>query len=183
MQTVQTLQAARRAISQCTFVQQASRCKRALTEWPPTSGLPSEWLYCYKSLAKTTSDAELRRRKVSPGVVAFVPGALLRFVVDTVMTDDGRPSPAARLRIGLEFLVSYEQMGVATLRCRRHCACSDQRIDAHQVSAIHNESVFKQHHFIITGAHSACMMELEVASSTSSGLHKFKVRSLTVEQA
>ena len=101
---------------------------------------PRHWFYCRFSLGSAG-------RKISPGVVGLLPGATLLAHVDIAMTRpvskaQSRPpsapkelgaAGAGRVTLNLEYLVSYEQMGTVRLICAIGCACTRQRIDAHQL--------------------------------------------------
>ena len=80
----------------------------------------------------------------------------------------------------IEHLTSYEHMGIATLRCVGRCACVTQRIDAHKTDAHRNVSVFLQHSFMLFGATADCALQIQIPPETSSGGHKFKVRTVTI---
>ena len=79
-------------------------------------------------------------------------------------------------------------MGVALLECVSGCSCAPQRIDAHKTSEIRNTSVYESHTFTarrgggdgVGPAREWCEVVLTLLAETSSGRHKFKVRSLTV---
>ena len=140
---------------------------------------PSTWFECGYALLPN------RRRKYSHGVVALQPVAALLLQLDTrlprTLTDrrtEAHPvSKPANVR--LEHLTSYERMGVAELRCTAGCTCTPQRIDAHRRV---RQSVFTMHSFAIERAHDdSCTMEIRLLQETSSGEHKFKVRSLLVQ--
>ena len=103
--------------------------------------------------------------------------------------------------LALEYLTSYEGMGAVSLRCLSGCACPTQTIDAHRAAggggsvqpaaaattsdgdAGARVSVYTTHAFSVVGAVGACVLQLQVLNVTSSGGHKFKVRSLTVMKA
>ena len=105
-----------------------------------TTNPPRHWFYCRFSLGSAG-------RKISPGVVGLLPGATLLAHVDIAMTRpvskaQSRPpsapeelgaAGAGRVTLNLEYLVSYEQMGTVRLTCAIGCACTRQRIDAHQL--------------------------------------------------
>ena len=74
-------------------------------------------------------------------------------------------------------------MGVVSVRCVSGCSCDMQRIDAHRVDAHRNVSVFLQHSFELRGAGARCELQLQVLPETSSGGHKFKVRTVTLAAA
>jgi hypothetical protein len=143
---------------------------------------PHRWFHCGISLGA-------RRRKISDGVVAVVPGATLRARVD--------PIESAEAEVRLEHLVSYEGMGTVRLECSRGCECHEQLIDAHRTNGIRNVSVFLSHTFTARAPRRqhaalaerkgkqpmACELLLTLLERTSSGAHKFKVRSITVTGA
>ncbi len=111
----------------------------------------------------------------------FGPGALLEFAPDTrVQASGAAEDPQYKVQAGLEYLISYEGMGRSLLRCVRHCSCKEQRLDAHSTSRVHNESVFVRHFFTIRGASARCSLSLLLLNESSSGGHKFKVRSLFI---
>ena len=56
----------------------------------------------------------------------------------------------------------------------------DPNPKAHRTSAVHNESFFVRHFFHLRGATEACRISLRVLGESSSGGHKFKVRSLFI---
>ena len=58
-----------------------------------------------------------------------------------------------------------------------------QRVDAHKTDAHRNVSVFLQHSFEMVGGSEQCALQLQVLPETSSGGHKFKVRTVTLSTA
>jgi len=144
---------------------------------------PRTWFWCYSSLALNPA-----QQKKSPGVLALVPGATLGFTVDSRMASEaGREDAIAnqsrlelRVRATIEHLVSYEGMGIVSVACVGGCSCDAHRIDAHRVDAHRNVSVFLQHAFDVRGGSSKCGVRMQVLSETSSGGHKFKVRTVTL---
>ena len=136
------------------------------------SSPPRTWFWCYSSLAlnpahqkkspgvlalvpgatllfKVDSRMGLEQRETATGAV-----------VGSVIVNNAVPSgataaltaaaPAAgasatdMVRVSIEHLTSYENMGVATVRCAGGCRCAVQRIDAHRTDAHRNVSVFLQ---------------------------------------
>ena len=103
-----------------------------------TNNPPRHWFYCRFSLGSAG-------RKISPGVVGLLPGATLLAHVDIAMArpvsllrpasppEELGAASAGRVTLNLEYLVSYEQMGTVRLTCAIGCACTRQRIDAHQL--------------------------------------------------
>ena len=155
------------------------------TVCPRTSARPSAspgFSYCHRALSgKGIGIGGKKEAKVSPGALALLPGAQLEFAPDTRLLSGGaRADPHAKLQAGLEYLVSYEGMGRAVLRCESSCACKEQRLEAHRTSAVHNESFFIRHFFHLRGATDACRISLRVLGESSSAGHKFKVRSLFI---
>ena len=152
---------------------------------------PEHWFFCGVSLGAA-------KRKISSGVVALVPGAVLRARLEGLAPGEST--------LVLEHLVSYEGMGVARLECVSGCECETQRIDAHRINQMRNVSVFEAHTFSARAPHAAphtaphtvphqhrthprrattppCEIRLTLLRQTSSGGHKFKVRTLTVTGA
>ena len=124
------------------------------TVCPKSSARPSAspgFSYCHRALSGKGVGGK-KEAKVSPGALALLPGAQLEFTPDTRLLSSGaRADPQARLQAGLEYLVSYEGMGRAVLRCESSCVCREQRLDAHRTSAVHNESYFIRHFFHLRG--------------------------------
>ena len=148
---------------------------------------PAGWFFCGLSLPTGTRleglDASaVLRRKISPGVLALVPGATLRAEVDP---DVGQPKGRAGglVRMAISYLTSYEGMGKAAVSCRAACSCDQTVIDAHRdtKAGARKESVFETASLeVASHAHGACHLVIELLTSTSSGQHKFKVRDLVV---
>jgi len=164
-----------------------------------TANPPRHWFYCRFSLGSAA-------HKISPGVVGLLPGATLLVHLDIAMAppvSKGRLRPqlppeeldaagARPVMLRLEYLVSFEHMGTVRLTCAVGCACTRQRIDAHQLGEVRNVSVFAVHSFAVTpqnatiarnrgqGLAHECELQLRILNRTSSGEHKFKVRSITV---
>ena len=134
---------------------------------------PKHWFYCHVSLGE-------RKRKISSGVVALVPGVELRARVDAI------PSRVAEVRV--EHLVSYEGMGMVQVACLGGCRCAPQVIDAHKVDGIRNVSIFDSYSFSVHGLsqerqhgrQASCEFVLTVLEHTRSSGHKFKVRTITL---
>lgn len=109
---------------------------------------PRTWFWCYSSLA-----TKVAHQKKSPGVLALSPGATLHFPVDTRLRAGASSSVAAAsaaggagdfVRVSIEHLTSYENMGIASVRCVGGCSCVTQRVNAHRTDAHRNVSVFLQ---------------------------------------
>ena len=158
---------------------------------------PSSWVYCPVSLSP-------EKRKLSDGVVALRPGAVLLTSIDAYLiagTNETRPhqettGPAAAsataagraaadgvdVVVQLEHLVSYQGMGRVRVECQAGCSCEPHIIDGHHVDGIRNTSVFV---FTALAVHAfasppPCQLQITVLNDSSSGLHKFKMRSLRV---
>ena len=156
---------------------------------------PQTWFWCYSSLAMSVA-----HQKKSPGVLALTVGATLHFPIDARMPRLGVGGAggasgggaaataiarnASRLTVHIEHLTSYEGMGVAAIRCVGGCTCPTQRVDAHKTDAHRNVSVFLQHSFeLAAGLGGECALQLQILPDTSSGAHKFKVRTVTLSSA
>ena len=153
---------------------------------------PRGWVFCRFSLSPGN-------RKVSPGLVALVPGATLRASLPAAEFPSAHHSGSGRgaaFEIAITYLRSYAGgMGMVHLSCQGYCACTEERIDAHEQKG-HN-SVFAEHVVRATlpmmsraalaagSGHAAvpCTLQLLVLNETSSGGHKFKFKSLRVEAA
>jgi len=90
------------------------------------------WQYCGRALAP--------RAVQKPGIVSMLPGAEMRFVVDTTApivahTIDGNSSAASfRASLALTYLASYEGMGQCMVSCTNGCTCQSRVIDALQAA-------------------------------------------------
>ena len=153
---------------------------RAFMASPPTS-----WVWCPVSLSP-------KNRKPSEGVVALRPGAVLVTSFDaylaSVTSDQIRPAAsaaadvAADVTVLLEHLVSYQGMGRVLVECQAGCTCMPQVIDGHHVDPIRNTSVFVETSLAVCAvASQLCQLRITVLHDSSSGLHKFKLRSLRVK--
>ena len=157
---------------------------------------PSSWVYCPVSLSP-------EKRKLSDGVVALRPGAVLLTSIDAYLiagTNETRPhqettGPAAAsatvagraaadgvdVVVQLGHLVSYQGMGRVLVECQAGCTCMPQVIDGHCVDPIRNTSVFVETSLAVCAvASQLCQLQITVLNDSSSGLHKFKMRSLRV---
>ena len=63
-------------------------------------------------------------------------------LLDTRVVSYGRADPQARVVVGLEYLTSYERMGMVRLSCGHHCSCESHVIDGHRTSTVRNETTF-----------------------------------------
>ena len=121
----------------------------------------------------------------------------MRLVVDTRLGVAGSSGPAAVDRLSmpasgkqplcaadgcatvvLNYLSSYEGMGVCLVSCVSGCRCDELRIDAHAVASFgalkRNASITQQAAFVAS-ASPTCVLNLTVADATTSGEHKFKL--------
>ena len=133
---------------------------------------PSVWFFCEVALSGS--------RKESPGVVALQPGAQLYLPLDVSFAG---ANAGTSIAVSLLHLTSFEGMGMAYVSCLAGCECSQERINAHRVAKAgqRNESTYKEFSFTITTQRQSqsCLLALRLSSETSSGAHKFKVRSIT----
>jgi len=145
---------------------------------------PQTWFWCYSSLATSVA-----HQKKSPGVLALSVGATIHFPIDVRMPRVGNGAAlgrnASKLMVHIEHLTSYEGMGVAAIRCVGSCSCPVQTVDATKRDAHRNVSVFLQHSFELYAGEAAseCALQLQILPQTSSGAHKFKVRTVTLSTA
>ena len=124
--------------------------------------------------------------KQSPGVVALSPGAQLWMPLDIALSR----AAGSTFMVALLILRSYEGMGIANVRCVSGCSCASHRIDGHRTGEMYdppqrNESTYKEVNFAIDlhEGSAGCLLALRVSEETSSGGHKFKIRSITARQA
>ena len=153
---------------------------------------PHQWFYCGVSLGHAQiviqGDTAIRR-KLSQGVSALRPGAELVARV--------APFRSRVARLHVEYLASYEGMGMVEVACAEGCSCEPQTIDAHTTAQdVRNVSVFQSHEFEAFRAtprgstrrgrrprSTPCELKVTLLARTSSGAHKFKLCSLTVKGA
>jgi hypothetical protein len=157
-------------------------------EWQPASEACDQyrssadaagaWMHCATTLPLDASGRLLpARRRVSPGLVALAPGALLDVQLDTRLASGHSDSTAVVLSI--EYLTSYLGHGVVAARCARGCRCDERLIDAHVPSSDRtapNASMFLDFELRATGASADCALQLLVLATSASGQHKFKIR-------
>lgn len=90
------------------------------------------WQHCTRTLAP--------RSAYKPGLVSLLPGAELRFVVDSraPVADVPRAINASQAIdmavLALTYLTSYQDMGIASVTCEQGCSCDPQRLDALQLA-------------------------------------------------
>jgi len=143
----------------------------------------SGWFYVTHALDGThPGDATAKRRKPKPGLVATEPGATATIVFDHT---DASDAPFATV----EYLRSYEHMGMANMACADGCECESVTVDAHygrMRTSEHFSSTLKL--LPISGSRgqqqsllpAQCKIVVTVLNSTTSGEHKFKLTGLTV---
>lgn len=152
---------------QCALWDEVHSCSRGAL-----SSRPLVWFFCEVALGGS--------HKESPGVVAVRPGAQLYLPLDVSFAASITGSSFV---VSMLHLTSFEGMGVAYLSCLAGCECAQQRIDAHRVAkdGRRNESTYKEFSFKVTTQlrSQSCLLALHLSRETSSGAHKFKVRSIT----
>lgn len=90
------------------------------------------WQYCARALAP--------RAVQKPGIVSMLPGAEMRFVVDTTSpiiahgVDGNGSAPSFRASLALTYLASYEGMGLCMVSCEHGCKCQSRLVDALQAA-------------------------------------------------
>lgn len=142
--------------------------------------LPRVWFYCHTALPTAASSRKKKKPAIKPGVLALVPGATLAIDLDTRLVSGGEENPSATLDASLVYLTSYEGMGRTSLRCVRGCTCVPRVLDGHRSHPLRNISTFESVAFKLVGAVARCTVQLMVLEESSTGMHKFKVRFLTV---
>ena len=98
-----------------------------------------QWQYCSRALAPKVVN--------KPGIVSVLPGAVMRFVIDTTAPvthagGGGESAPSVGNQSGamtsaslaLTYLASYEHMGVGVVSCESGCSCQPKAIDALQMA-------------------------------------------------
>ena len=137
---------------------------------------PRGFFYCGYELRPPGLGAS----KQSSGVLGVVPGATLHFEATAGIGSETANKTVAHL----SYLTSYRGMGVAVLRCVGACSCAASEIDAHDASG-GQDTVFQTRSVSLQlpagGFEVSCVLQLQIINRTSSGHHKFKVRTLTLE--
>lgn len=149
---------------------------------------PVVFFFCSLSLPTTNAIRRLRPsatppRKISPGVLALVPGATLRAEVDPDVGQPHAHSGRGVVTLDVSYLTSHEGMGRAAFSCGAACSCEPRIIDAHHNTTVgvRKESVYETASLRVAyRARGACHLVIEVLAATSSGQHKFKLRDLVV---
>ena len=133
------------------------------------SSPPPVWFACKWSLSP------FGRRKQSPAVVALVPGATMRAMIEL--------HGMRRAEISLGYLASYSQMGRISAACSGGCTCASQTIDAHRPGV--RASTWEQSRFELSRSHrtnTACVLRLVLLQASSSGSTRFSVRNLRLRR-
>ncbi len=133
------------------------------------SSPPPVWFACKWSLSP------FGRRKRSPAVVALVPGATARVMVEL--------HGMRRTELSLEYLASYALMGRVTAACFGGCACASQTIDAHRPGV--RASTWENRQFELSLSHrtnTACVLQLVLLHASSSDATRFSVRGLRLRR-
>ena len=107
------------------------------------------------------------------GWVANTSGAVLEFPFRTRLVE---LPPAARARLTVRILTSYEGMGAARLACLSGCACEPTVLEGHVNGSV---SVEYDAHVPVTQA-AQCTLQLRVLDETRSGGHKVKLLGVTL---
>ena len=126
------------------------------------SSPPPVWFACQWSLSP------FGRRKLSPAVVALVPGATARVMIEL--------HGMRRTELSLEYLASYALMGRVSAACFGGCACASQTIDAHRPGV--RASTWEQGQFELSLSHrtnTACVLQLVLLHASSSDATRFSV--------
>ena len=99
------------------------------------------------------------------GLVAYAPGAMLRFAV---------PTAAKHAFLALAYLQSYEHMGEASIRCARNCQCEPALVNAHRpwMRKSITSLVFME---LQHASSRACIIEVAITSHSTSGEYKWKL--------
>ena len=133
------------------------------------SSPPPVWFACKWSLSP------FGLRKQSPAVVALVPGATARAMIEL--------HGVRRTELSLEYLASYAQMGRVAAACYGGCSCASQTIDAHRPGV--RASTWEQRQFELSLSHhtnTACVLQLVLLHSSSSDSTRFSVRGLKLRR-
>ncbi|GLC64085.1 hypothetical protein PLESTF_000116500 [Pleodorina starrii] len=111
------------------------------------------------------------------GYVALTPGARLVLRFDTRRHLPGA-NPDELVGLYLQYLKSYEHMGIASIRCTSGCNCKDAEVDAHIPE--HGSGTYQMR--LMVSQSEACELTTTVSERTSSGQHKFKVSGVVISE-
>ena len=104
------------------------------------------------------------------GLTALLPGSRLEIELDTVPMEGGQPI------IAVEFLASYEHMGVAKVECIKGCTCKATIIDA----LWERKSSERASQHMHVSAADNCVVRATLLNATTSREHKFKLIGIRV---
>lgn len=183
---------------QCSSVDSSPVCPSVYA--PPGHSLaatmPRVWTFCQSSFSAHKDSA----KKVSPGVVAFRPGAMLliplpvdwlanNLALKNSSVESRSPSSKIGFNVTLQHQISWHSMGRVRIACTDSCVCAEQVIDAHAQFSVRNVTIFTEHRFGVmlldqeeeptnSDASRKCGLSLVMLDHTSSGGHLFKIRDL-----
>ena len=144
----------------------------------------SGWHYVLESRSPIEPGVAMlvARPGIKPGLVATAAGATALFNLsyisaEVVAVPSTPPSTtgavsAMRPYIAVDYLTSYEHMGVVELRCVHGCSCEPQTIDAHAPA---ERASIRKVAYVHVSRLEGCALRLTVLEQTGSGGHKFKL--------
>jgi hypothetical protein len=153
--------------------------------------VPKVWTFCTRAVGGISNPAA----KLSPGVVAFQPGATLFIPLPTSWlsrSDNSSSTLPVGFNVTLQHIVSWRAMGIARIACTDSCTCDTHELDAHASFATRNVTVFTEHRVLVslkwpaagagatTAAPLRCGLLITVLPRTSSGGHMFKLRDVVL---
>ena len=116
------------------------------------------------------------RKVQKPGLIATVPGSSMRLLVNTRFPHTPEAAPVS---LTVQYLTSYEHMGIATLACVHRCVCEPQVLNGTHAGVVKVSTDASTTFNVTQSRH--CAVELTVANATDSGEHKVKFLGITVE--
>ena len=87
------------------------------------------WQWCSHTIAPAVPG---RLPTLKPGIVSMLPGSSMRFAVDTTSPGAQQGSTA----VVLNYLRSYEGMGVVNVSCESGCTCDSRLVDALHMASL-----------------------------------------------
>ena len=134
--------------------------------------------------------------KPKPGFTAFAPGS--QAVFELPVSPDSHYITSSRAShvkwnatLSLEFLSSYEGMGIAVVNCDHGCECDPVTLDGHRTAAtgVHADegssliSIWERATWAVVLHDPICAVRIVLQNRTHSGRTKFKIGSMTLRWA
>ena len=150
---------------------------RAATVAPRVVTEPREDIHAQLA-AITTWHRSLPVREAKAGLAARCPTDFVELDVGGVFNVSSRTRTQSATPqslqpyVALDYLTSYSHMGQALLTCTGGCTCEPSLVDAHEPQ---DRTSVRALHYVAVSTLSKCRVRIEIANTTSSGGHRFKL--------